>query len=97
MATTDAVSLKSTCHCGAISLTVTRMPEMINECQCTICRRYAAAWAYYYSNEIDFQQKGKTKTYVWGDGDLEFHFCETCGCVSLSCLPPVAVNTEGSG
>lgn len=97
MATPAAASLKSTCHCGAISLTANRMPELINECQCTICRRYAAAWAYYYSNEVDFQQKGKTRKYVWGDGDLEFHFCETCGCVSLSCLSCAYYNAEGYG
>ncbi|KAL9616138.1 MAG: hypothetical protein Q9160_008967 [Pyrenula sp. 1 TL-2023] len=46
--------LKSTCHCGAITLTLPYTPKIINECQCTICRRYAAAWAYYKVDEVTF-------------------------------------------
>ncbi|KAJ5682404.1 hypothetical protein N7462_005569 [Penicillium macrosclerotiorum] len=54
-------SLKSTCHCGAITVIVPHQPEEINECQCTICRRYAAAWAYYKVNEVKFNMKEGAK------------------------------------
>ncbi|KAL9078858.1 MAG: hypothetical protein Q9157_002228 [Trypethelium eluteriae] len=54
-------SLKSTCHCGAITVIVPHQPEEINECQCTICRRYAAAWAYYKVNEVKFDMKEGAK------------------------------------
>ncbi|KAF7128790.1 hypothetical protein CNMCM5793_003699 [Aspergillus hiratsukae] len=76
-------SLKSTCHCGAITVIVPHQPEEINECQCTICRRYAAAWAYYKVNEIKFDLKegAKLSQYVWGDREISFNFCENCGCV----------------
>jgi hypothetical protein len=76
-------SLKSTCHCGAITVIVPRQPEEINECQCTICRRYAAAWAYYKVDEIEFDLKegAKLSQYVWGDKEISFNFCENCGCV----------------
>lgn len=82
---TASKPLQSICHCGAITVTLSRPPEYVNECQCTICRRYAAAWGYYQSNELQIEQKGAgTKKYVWGDGDNEFHFCDHCGCVSGS-------------
>ncbi|KAJ5525145.1 hypothetical protein N7494_011795 [Penicillium frequentans] len=77
------ISLKSTCHCGAITVIVPHQPEEINECQCTICRRYAAAWAYYKVNEIKFDLKegAKLSKYVWGDREKSFNSCENCGCI----------------
>jgi len=76
-------SLKSTCHCGAVTVIVPYPPDEINECQCTICRRYAAAWAYYKVDEVKFDIKegAKLSQYVWGDKEKSFDFCETCGCV----------------
>ncbi|KAJ6144293.1 hypothetical protein N7470_008188 [Penicillium chermesinum] len=76
-------TLKSTCHCGAITLIVPRLPAEINECQCTICRRYAAAWAYYKVDEVkfDIREGGKLSQYVWGDKEKSFNFCAHCGCV----------------
>ncbi|KAJ5721663.1 uncharacterized protein N7483_009597 [Penicillium malachiteum] len=76
-------SLKSTCHCGAITAILPYRPKEINECQCTICRRYAAAWAYYKVNEVKIDMKGgaKLSRYIWGDKEISFNFCENCGCV----------------
>ncbi|PCG93807.1 Glutathione-dependent formaldehyde-activating enzyme/centromere protein V [Penicillium occitanis (nom. inval.)] len=75
--------LKSTCHCGAITVIVPRQPEEINECQCTICRRYAAAWGYYKVDEVKFEIKegAKLNKYVWGDKEKSFDSCANCGCV----------------
>ncbi|KAJ5454832.1 uncharacterized protein N7458_005788 [Penicillium daleae] len=82
MAATDT-SIRSSCHCGAITVTVPRRPEYINVCQCTICRRYGAAWGYYHPDEVKIETKPNavTKQYVWGDRDLSFNFCDNCGCV----------------
>ena len=76
-------SLRSTCHCGAITVILPRHPEEINECQCTICRRYAAAWGYYKVDEVKFDIKegAKLSKYVWGDKEKSFDSCATCGCV----------------
>lgn len=76
-------SLKSTCHCGNITVIVPRLPEEINECQCSICRRYAAAWGYYKVDEVKFDIKegAKVLKYAWGDKERSFNFCENCGCV----------------
>ena len=73
----------SKCHCGDITLTVCRLPDHINICQCTICRRYGAAWDQYDSQEVQIETPPHTSTkqYIWGDGDLAFNFCERCGCM----------------
>ncbi|KXL51202.1 hypothetical protein M433DRAFT_73388 [Acidomyces richmondensis BFW] len=77
-------SVKATCHCGAVTIQTPSRPREINECQCTICRRYGAAWAYYDPNEIRISvaSGSPTKKYVWGDREIEFHFCSVCGCVT---------------
>ncbi|KAK4973330.1 hypothetical protein LTR66_011176 [Elasticomyces elasticus] len=82
MAATDT-SIRSSCHCGAITVTVPRLPEYINVCQCTICRRYGAAWGYYHPHQVKIETKPNavTKQYVWGDRNLSFNFCDNCGCV----------------
>ena len=75
--------LQATCHCGRISVTAPRTPEKINECQCTLCRRYGAAWAYYSPEEVKFStaDNGATRSYIWGDREIEFRFCDHCGCM----------------
>ncbi|KAJ5634319.1 glutathione-dependent formaldehyde-activating GFA [Penicillium herquei] len=76
-------SLKSTCHCGAITVTLPQEPKEINECQCTICRRYAAAWAYYKIDDVKIDKKkgAKLSQYSWGDREISFNFCQNCGCM----------------
>lgn len=76
--------LKATCHCGAVTIQTPGRPSEINECQCTICRRYAAAWAYYDPKEVTISITGSSpsKQYIWGDREIEFHFCSVCGCVT---------------
>ncbi|KAI6910015.1 hypothetical protein KC318_g3538 [Hortaea werneckii] len=78
----------SKCHCGAITLRVRRLPDHINVCQCTICRRYGAAWGYYDREEVQIECQPETATtrqYIWGDGNVAFNFCERCGCVCYWC------------
>ena len=75
--------LKSSCHCGNFTVIVPRQPDEINECQCTICRRYAAAWAYYKVNQVKIDKKegAELSGYVWGDKERSFNFCANCGCM----------------
>lgn len=92
--------LKATCHCGAVTIQVSGKPREINECQCTLCRRYGAAWAYYDPKEVIVSVKDNsiTKPYVWGDREIEFHFCSDCGCVthwkSIQAHNEMGVNTR---
>jgi hypothetical protein len=73
--------LEGKCHCGAVSWTFTEIPPDATVCNCTICRRYGALWAYDYEGE-KISVAGPTRVYVRGPkSPLAFHFCETCGCV----------------
>lgn len=76
-------SLEGSCHCGKTGWTLSGDPGSITACNCTLCRRYGALWAYDYENER-IRVEGETSTYKRpgkADPALEIHFCPHCGCV----------------
>lgn len=73
----------ATCHCGAVRLEVMRRPRVLTDCNCSICRRYGALWAYYKQSSVRVvAAPGAVSVYQWGDRKLNFHHCATCGCVT---------------
>jgi hypothetical protein len=72
--------IEGTCLCGAVHWTFEGEPEGATACNCTACRRYGVLWAYDYEGE-GIRTTGRTKAYRRGKA-LDFHFCETCGCVA---------------
>lgn len=72
--------LRGTCHCGAISWTLADYPESVTSCNCTLCHRYGALWAYSFEGDgIAFF--GLTATYQSAKKDnpaLEIVFCPVC-------------------
>jgi hypothetical protein len=44
--------LTISCHCGAIGLEFARRPRKLTQCNCSICRRYGAIWAYYRRKSV---------------------------------------------
>lgn len=75
--------LTGTCHCGAAHWTLEGDPGGITACNCTLCRRYGALWAYDYEGQrINVHGPRSTYTRVGKDKPvLEIQFCPTCGCV----------------
>ena len=72
--------LRGTCHCGGAYWTLQGDPGSITACNCTLCRRYGALWAYDYENER-IRVAGTTTSYVRRDARrpvLEILFCPTC-------------------
>jgi hypothetical protein len=75
--------LKGSCHCGAAAWTLTGDPGPVTACNCTLCHRYGALWAYDFENEriaiigqtSSFRRIGKE------DPALEILFCPTCAAV----------------
>lgn len=101
MATTDSEKLPSysdttltaTCHCGGITviapaLTDSLRPNVITECRCSVCGRYAALWAYYKPSDVFITAEAGHKSLKYvrsdkgSDGDPEYCFCSRCGCVT---------------
>ena len=68
------------CHCGAVSFELDAQLEWLTQCNCSICRRLGAVWAHAQINEIRVTaEEGATLAYSWGDKQLAFHTCKTCG------------------
>lgn len=73
--------IEASCHCGAVRLEVESAPEELNDCQCSICRRLGALWAYYSPKQVRIvPPSGATSVYLWADRIIEFHSCRVCGC-----------------
>lgn len=72
--------IEGSCHCGAVEWRFDGIPEGATACNCTVCRRYGALWAYDYEGER-INVSGPTRIYVRGRS-VEFHFCPACGCVA---------------
>jgi len=73
----------ATCHCQAVRLEVAELPSTVTECNCSICRRYGALWAYYSRDQVRLDEKGSSLSgYSWGDRTIEFRHCRHCGCLT---------------
>lgn len=88
--------IRAACHCTAVRLQIAAAPSWVGDCNCTLCRRYGALWAYYGPGKVEVVSGGDaTDTYSWGDGMLAFHRCKQCGCIThftaLDRDPPVIV------
>ena len=78
-----STNLNGTCHCGTTQWVFSGDPGSITACNCTLCRRYGALWAYDYEDER-ISISGPTSAYVRvdeADPKLEVRFCSKCACV----------------
>jgi hypothetical protein len=76
--------VKAACHCSAVRFEVDP-PKEVFDCNCTICRRLGAIWAYYRGGGLTLLSPPEaTFAYSWGDKVIAFHHCRTCGCATHS-------------
>jgi len=79
----NVVPYKTSCHCGAVTIELQRPIRKLTKCNCSICRRYGALWAYQQRKAIRVKaEKGALKAYRWGNRELEFFHCSNCGCIT---------------
>ena len=71
----------ASCQRGANTLVLAAEPIEVNECNCSICRRYGVLWAYYAIGDVT-PTAGAADIYSWDDRSIAFHRCSTCGCVT---------------
>jgi hypothetical protein len=75
--------LTASCHCEAVRIELADLPATVTECNCSICRRYGALWAYYTRDQVRFHaNRDALCAYAWGDRTIEFRFCRHCGCLT---------------
>jgi hypothetical protein len=73
----------ATCHCGAVRIQVQRVPRTVTSCNCSICRRYGALWAYCAAGSVRIEApKGALASYSWRKKVRAYFRCAKCGCVT---------------
>jgi hypothetical protein len=73
---------EASCHCGSVRLTLPAPPDNLTDCNCSVCRRYGALWAYYSPQDVRILVAAGTDIYMWGERSIQFHRCKTCGCLT---------------
>ena len=75
--------LEGTCHCGAVRIRVRQAPRTLVSCNCSICRRYRALWAYYAVSSVTVSApRGGLEKYAWNRRVRDYYRCSRCGCVT---------------
>jgi len=89
--------LKLSCLCEQVRVEIQKRPDFINECNCTLCSKSGARWAYFHPSEVSVA--GTTKGYSREDKDdpaAEIQFCPNCGSTTHFTLTPSAVAKFGN-
>ena len=72
--------IEATCHCGNIMLRFDEMPASLTSCNCSICHRLGALWAYFLPGEVSVAIRTSDPiSYIWGDREVSFQHCGECG------------------
>lgn len=75
--------LKTTCHCGNVTISLKQKPATLRLCDCPICNRLGAVWADMSIEDVDLSFVAEqTTVYNWGDNDYDMHHCKKCGCTT---------------
>ena len=75
--------IKGSCHCGTVTFEILENPAFVIACNCSICRRLNTRWAHSNRTKSTLSAPiGATHIYKWGDKNIEFHSCKTCGCTT---------------
>ena len=92
---------ETSCHCGNVQVNANEYPDSITRCNCSICHRYGALWAYYVADQVAVVAgELPVSSYVWGQKRITFHSCGNCGCIThYSCIrddgtPKVGINSR---
>jgi len=86
------------CLCGRVRVATDTDPEFVHECNCTLCSKTGARWAYYAPDQV--QIEGETSAYVRDDkpqAAAQIRFCPNCGTTTHFTLTPAAIEKFGNG
>jgi hypothetical protein len=79
----EQTMVTASCHCAAVRLELAELPAAVTDCNCSVCRRYGALWAYYTPDQVRLDAEPEALAgYSWGDRTIEFRHCRHCGCVT---------------
>jgi len=78
----DPVTLKGSCHCGAVKFTATLPLGLASarRCTCSYCAKRGAVAVTSTSEDLRITEGADNlATYRFNTGSAEHHFCRTCG------------------
>jgi hypothetical protein len=78
----EKIVIEGACHCGNVKWTYSLPLESATACNCTLCSRYGALWAYGYLDH-GVTVSGETSAYMRGRKINSYHFCSLCGGVAF--------------
>ena len=84
------------CLCGQITIELEKRPDFIHECNCALCNKTGARWAYFHPSEVSVE--GITKGYCRNDKakpNAQVRFCSTCGSTTHFVLTESAISKFG--
>ncbi|HEY6815584.1 MAG TPA: aldehyde-activating protein [Croceibacterium sp.] len=85
------------CHCGQIRLELAKRPDFVNECNCTLCSKSGARWAYFHPSEV--RVEGAAAIYCRADKPepaADVGFCPKCGSTTHFTLTAAAAAKFGN-
>ena len=91
------VRTRLTAPCGLIRIEIPKQPDFINECNCTLCGKSGARWAYFAPADVSIH--GITKGYSREDKDdpaVEIQFCTNYGSTTHFVLTASAISKFGN-
>lgn len=89
--------LNLSCLCNQIRVETSKKPDYINECNCTLCNKSGARWAYFHPSEVSIE--GRTQEYCREDKNdpvAKIQFCAKCGSTTHFTLTASAISRFGN-
>lgn len=89
--------LNLSCLCGQIRVQTHKQPDFLHECNCTLCSKSGARWAYFHPSEVSVE--GAAQGYCRedkSDPSALLRFCAKCGSTTHFVLTANAVSRHGN-
>ena len=89
--------IELSCLCGQIRVKTAKRPDFIHACNCTLCAKSGARWAYFHPSEVSVE--GTATGYSRADKDdpsAQIQFCAQCGATTHFTLTPSAAAKFGN-
>lgn len=75
------MTIRGSCHCGAVAYTLDDDPKQGMTCNCSICRRRAHVLAFTAPDRFHLETpRDALATYMFNKHVIQHHFCKVCGC-----------------
>jgi hypothetical protein len=88
--------LNLSCLCGQLRVETRKRPDFVHECNCALCSKSGARWAYFHPSEVSVE--GAASGYSREDKDdpgALLQFCAKCGVTTHFVLTESAAAKHG--